>query len=107
MRKFKTFFSGRKILIAKEITKIYESYHRGDIDDLDSFKNDMRGELTIVISEPKPKLKKENVDVPIKIINKVKNYLKKYSVKDTVELISNSERVSKKIIYKLCLELKK
>ena len=67
----------------------------------------MKGELTIVISEPKSKLKKENVDVSIKIINKIKNYLKKYSVKDTVELISNSERVSKKIIYNLCLKLKK
>ncbi len=107
LSKFKIFFSGRKILIAKEITKIYESYHRGNIDDLDTFENDMRGELTIVISEPKSKLKKENVDVSIKIINKVKNCLKKYSVKDTVELISNSERVSKKIIYKLCLKLKK
>ena len=106
LRKFKTFFQ-EEILIAKEITKIYESYYRGNIDDLDSFKNDMRGELTIVISEPKSKLKKENVDVSIKIINKIKNYLKKYSVKDTVELISNSEKVSKKIIYKLCLKLKK
>ena len=41
-----------------------------------------------------------------KIINKIKRYLKKYSLKDTVALISETENANKKNIYQLCLELK-
>ena len=43
-----------------------------------------------------------------KIINKAKKFLKKYSLKDTVDLIINSEgiKMNKKKIYKICLEVK-
>ena len=34
-------------------------------------------------------------------------YLKRYKLKDVVELMSAKEKVSKKIIYKLCLKNKK
>ena len=54
---FKKFFSGRKILIAKEITKIHENFIREEIDELKIFKNSLKGELTIVISENNIKLK--------------------------------------------------
>ena len=36
----------------------------------------------------------------------VKKNLKKYSIKDTVELISKSEKIKKKLIYNLCLKIK-
>ena len=51
IKSFKKFFSGRKILIAREITKIHETFIRGEIDKLETFKNIIKGELTIVISE--------------------------------------------------------
>ena len=41
-----------------------------------------------------------------KFINMLKKNLKKYSIKDTVELISKSEKISKKLIYNLCLKIK-
>ena len=41
-----------------------------------------------------------------KIVNKAERYLKKYSLKDTVDLILESEKVNKKEIYKLCLKVK-
>ena len=41
-----------------------------------------------------------------KIINKAKKYLKKYSLKDTVDLIIETEKLNKKEIYKLCLKIK-
>ena len=100
---FKKFFSGRKIVIAKEITKIHEAFIREKIDDLKIFENNLKGELTIVISENDRKI--ENYDEE-KIVNKVKKYLKKYSLKDTVNLISETERINKKKIYKLCLKIK-
>ena len=58
--------------------------------------------LTVVISDHKftKKLDKK------KIINKIKKYLKKYSLKDTVELILETEKFKKKEIYEICLKLK-
>ena len=50
---FRKFYSGRKILIAREITKIHEAFIRDDIDKLKIFNNAIKGELTIVISENK------------------------------------------------------
>ena len=103
IKNFKKYFSGRKIVIAKEITKIHEAFIREDIDDLKPFENNLKGELTIVISEIVKKA--ESFDEE-KIVNKSKKYLKKYSLKDTVNLISKTEKISKKIIYKLCLKIK-
>ena len=39
-------------------------------------------------------------------MNKAKNYLKKYSLKDTVSLILETEKVNKKKIYQICLKIK-
>ena len=41
-----------------------------------------------------------------RIINKAKFFLKKYTLKDTVNLILENEKVNKKKIYELCLKLK-
>ena len=99
----KEFYSGRKILIAKEITKIHEAFIREEIDNLQQFKTPFKGELTIVISE-------NNVKAPkfdeIKIVNKAKKYLKKYTLKDTVDLILATEKINKKTVYNLCLKIK-
>ena len=57
-KNFKKFFSGRKILIAKEMTKIHETFIRENVDKLKLFKNPVKGELTIVISEKKIKSEK-------------------------------------------------
>ena len=103
IKNFKKFFSGRKILIAKEITKIHEHFFRQNIDDLQIFKNTVKGELTVVISESKFKTK--NFDEK-KIVNKIKKYLKRYSLKDTVDLILENNKVNKKKIYDLCLNIK-
>ena len=40
------------------------------------------------------------------VIEKAKKFLKKYSLKDTVSLILETERLNKKEIYKLCLMVK-
>ena len=100
---FKKFFSGRKILIAREITKVHEAFIRKNVDNLELFKTAVKGELTIVISENDTKIKKFNEE---KIVNKVKKYLKRYSLRDTVDLILETENINKKKIYNLCLKIK-
>ena len=100
---FKKVFSGRKIFIAKEITKIHETFIREDINKLEIFKNSIKGELTVVISEKNTQAK------PIdekKIVNKIKKYLKNHSLKDTVNLILETEEIKKKKVYELCLKVK-
>tara|TARA_Y100000389_G_scaffold112253_1_gene109310 strand:- start:2233 stop:3072 length:840 start_codon:yes stop_codon:yes gene_type:complete len=103
IKKFQKYFSGRKIIIAKELTKIHEALFRDSVDDFDLLETPLKGELTIVISEKTIKNKKINEE---KIVNKAKKYLKKYSLKDTVDLIFESEKVNKKEIYKLCIKVK-
>ena len=103
IKHFKKFYLGRKILIAKEITKIHEVFIRDDIDSLKLFENTIKGELTIVISEKN--LKVESFDEK-KIVNKIKKYLNKKSLKDTVSLILKTEKINKKKIYDLCLKIK-
>ena len=104
LKRFKTFFSSRKILIAKEITKIHETFYRENIDHIKLFKTPIRGELTVVISEKNIKDKILDED---KIIKKARLYLKKYTLKDVVELLFESEQVNKKKIYQICLDVKR
>ena len=99
----KEFYRGRKILIAKEITKIHEAFIREEIDNLQQFKTPFKGELTIVISENNTKASRFD---ELKIVNKIKKYLKKYTLKDTVDLILATEKINKKTVYNLCLKIK-
>ena len=103
LKSFKKFFSGRKILIAREITKMHEEFLREDIDKLNMMNKPQKGELTIVISNHDINLKEFNEE---KIVNKAKKYLKNYSLKDTVNLILETEKVNKKKVYDLCLKIK-
>ena len=103
LKSFKKYFFGRKIVIAKEITKIHEEFLREDIGNLKTINNPFKGELTIVISDKNVDLKVINEE---KIVNKAKKYLKKYSLKDTVNLILETEKTSKKKVYDLCLKIK-
>jgi 16S rRNA (cytidine1402-2'-O)-methyltransferase len=105
VKDIKYHFSGRKILICREMTKFYEEYVRENIDDLEAFKSDPKGELTVVISE---KLKEKNLSIILKESDKknIQKLIKKLSIKDITDLISQNNNVSKKEIYNYCLKLK-
>ena len=103
LKKIKDYYAGRKLLIAKEMTKIHEAFFREDIDKLNVLNYKLKGELTLVISESS--IKKININEK-NVIFLAKKYLKKYSLKDTVDLIFAKEKLNKKAIYKLCLSLK-
>ena len=100
---FKEYFFGRDIMIAREISKIHETFYRDKISTIKPFKTTVKGELTIVLS----KIYTNNKLVLDKdIILEATVYLKKYSLKDVVELISKKEKVSKKKVYEICLKIK-
>ncbi len=100
---FKRHYKNRKILIAKEMTKIHEAFYREDIIKLSKLKITDKGELTVILSE---EIKKKEQFNENKIINKAKIFLKRYSLKDTVDLILETEKISRKKVYKICLRIK-
>jgi len=107
IRIFKMFFSERKIMIAKEMTKIYESFIRNDVNSLDISKYNLKGELTVVVSD-KFNIKKKSLNqLSESVKSEIKLMLKKYSNKDVSDFISKREKISKKIIYDYCITLKK
>ena len=105
VKDIKHHFSDRKILICREMSKFYEEFIRTDVDKLEPFKSDPKGELTIVISE---KTKEKNSSIILKESDKknIQKMIKKLSIKDITDLISQNTDVPKKEIYNYCLKLK-
>jgi len=98
-------FTGRKIVICREISKIYEEFIRTDIDSLETFKSEIKGEITIVISEPKNEKKTSKIlDESDK--RNIKRLINKLSIKEITKLINENKNISKKEIYNYCLQLK-
>tara|TARA_B100000767_G_C19771685_1_gene540384 strand:- start:1659 stop:2501 length:843 start_codon:yes stop_codon:yes gene_type:complete len=100
---FKEYFLGRHIFIAREISKIHETFYREKISSIKPFKTLLKGELTVVISKIYTKDQFIKND---EIISQAKQFLNKYSLKDVVELISKKEKISKKKVYDICLKIK-
>ena len=101
----KEFFSERNIVICKEITKYYEEFFRSKVSDLKAFKN-LKGEITIVISELNNKKKASN-NLNESDKKKIGMLIKKLSTKEIVNLLNYEKNISKKEIYNYCLSLKK
>jgi 16S rRNA (cytidine1402-2'-O)-methyltransferase len=100
---FKEFFFGRDLVIAREITKMHETFYRYSINTIKPFNTTLKGELTIVISKI---YHKNDLETDEDIVVQASKYLKKYSLKDVVELISKKEKISKKKIYEICLKIR-
>ncbi len=98
-------FSGRKILICREMTKYFEEFIRSDIDKINLSNVNFKGELTIVISEIGKSKKTTQIlgESDKKII---KSMINRLSVKEIVSLISKDKKISKKNIYNYCIKLK-
>ena len=98
-------FMGRKILICREMTKFYEEYKRSKVEDLEPLKSNLKGELTIVISEKiHDKKASQTLDESDKRL--IKAMINKLSIKEITDLIIRKNDISKKIIYDYCLKIK-
>ncbi len=98
-------FSGRKIVFCREITKVFEEFVRKNVDELEVFEKELKGELTVVISE-----KKKNKNISQKLnesdMNLIKKMINKFSTKDIANILGKNTDVSKKDIYNYCLQIK-
>ena len=98
-------FSGREIVICREMTKYYEEFIRKKIDELSELNNDFKGELTVVISEKKfdKKFSQKLNESDKRIIKKMIN---KFSIKEITDVVNSNNRIPRKEIYNFCLKLK-
>ena len=84
---------------------MYEEFIRKDVDELELFEKEPKGEVTVVISE-----KKINKNISEKLtesdMNIIKKMINKLSTKEITDILSQSTNVSKKEIYNYCLKLK-
>tara|TARA_B110000037_G_scaffold221463_1_gene292577 strand:- start:1150 stop:2013 length:864 start_codon:yes stop_codon:yes gene_type:complete len=101
----KNYFSGRKIVLCREISKLYEEFIRKDIDDLELFNKEPKGELTVIISEKKID-KKSSQELSESDKNIIEKMINKLSIKEITDFINQNRDVSKKMIYNYCLKLK-
>ncbi len=101
----KKYFLDREILICKEITKYFEEYFRFDVSELDQKNISLRGEITLVISEKKHANKTSN-NLSESDKTKIKKMIKKFTVKEIVDLIKDGKNIPKKEIYNYCLKIK-
>ncbi len=99
----KDHFFERQILICRELTKIHETFYRGDVSDIKNIKFKPKGEVTVVISEKK-NFTKENLNESDK--KNIKKLIVNKSVKDIVRMISQEKNISKSEIYNYCLKIK-
>jgi len=98
-------FTGRQIVFCREITKIYEEFIRKNVDELELFEKEPKGELTVVISEKKmsKNISQKLTESDKNIINKM---IYKFSTKEITDILSQNANVRKKEIYNYCLKLK-
>ena len=98
-------FLGRKLLICREMSKFYEEFIRTDIDHLQIFDKQPKGELTLVVSgNNEKKIKSQGLSESDK--RNITKMINKLSIKEIVNLISSNNKISKKEIYNYCLKLK-
>ena len=98
-------FKGRNIVFCREITKIFEEFIRKKVDELELFKKEPKGELTVVISEKKMS-KKISQKLSESDMNTIKKMINKLSIREITEILTQNSALSKKEIYNYCLKLK-
>ena len=103
----------RKIVIARELTKMYEEIIRGKLSQVltEISTKEIKGEITLVVQGGIKKKENDSIDFLLKecIIEKYLNKLKNqgYSNKEIIKITQEKLNIPKNIIYKKLLEMKK
>ena len=76
-----------------------------DVDKIEIFSKELKGEITIVISE-KNDDKNSSQNLSESDISLIKKMINKLAIKEITNLVSSNSNVPKKKIYNYCLKLK-
>jgi len=91
----------RQVVVAREITKLYEEFIRGKASDLLDKTITLKGECVVLIEGAKEKKVSEE-----QIIDELVKAMKEMSIKDAVEIVSKTHDFPRKITYSLALKHK-
>lgn len=93
-------FGNRNIVIARELTKKYEEYIRGSIEEIINNVSDLKGEIVLIVEGCKEK--KEIIDLNKLSIKEHFDYYKQQGIDDNeaMKRVAKDRNVSKSIIYK-------
>ena len=94
------FFSKSRFLIAREMTKVHETYIRDSVNNLKKYiQNNTKGEMTLVIDNSVEEENDVNIDDEIRLL------IGKMSSKNIAEYLSKKLEISKRIIYQKVIHL--
>ena len=83
---------------------MYEQHFRMNVSEISNFDNELKGEITLVISQ---KIKSESEDYLSNMEKKkIRKLIKNLSIKDIVSKIKKNKDISRKEIYNYCLKIK-
>ena len=86
--------------VARELTKIYETFYRGNLEEFKKIKENLKGEITIIIGSPENKENLEEYEIDEDQIKKIILLTKKkFSTKDLSILLSIIYKKPKKFFY--------
>lgn len=98
---FNNFFSQNNFFLAREMTKIHETYIRDKVSNLKNYtKDNLKGEITFIIDN--------NIASPKKIVDideEIKMLIGKMSSKDIAEYLSKKLAINKKSIYQKAIKI--
>ena len=98
---FNNFFSQNNFFLAREMTKIHETYIRDKVSNLKNYtKDNLKGEITFIIDN--------NLALPKKIVDideEIKMLIGKMSSKDIAEYLSKKLAINKKSIYQKAIKI--
>ena len=83
---------------------MYEEHFRLEVSDIKDLKVNLRGEITLVLSEKVKNESEAHLEEKDKL--KIRKLMKKLTIKDIVTEIKKNKDMSKKEIYKYCLKIK-
>lgn len=91
----------RKVVIARELTKIHEEFLRGNINEISELTKDVKGEMVIIIEGVENK-NTENELNNLEVIDHYKYYEQKgMDKKEIIKQIAKDRKVNKNEIYKI------
>lgn len=104
LEELKGIVKGRKVVLAREITKIHEEFIRGSIEDITDRIGEPKGEYVILI-EGNQDLEKENNDLELTLDEEYEKYLLQgLNKKEIIKKIAKNRGVNKNEIYQYFLD---
>src|SRR5574344_616178 len=110
LTKMQEYFSNSFICVCNDLTKKFEKKYYGTIDEvIDSLNNNENSELGeyVILIEKKEKISKITDDVSIEALLVDKMVKKNITMKESIEQVTNENKLSKKDVYNASLNIKK